>query len=204
VGLYVDEWGTWYSPEPGTNPAFLYQQNTIRDAVVAGATFNILHRHVPRVKMANIAQLVNVLQALILTEGDKMLLTPTYHVFEMYQVHHDATFLPVDVTTDRSVLGPESLPTVSASASRDAAGRVHLSLVNLDPRAEAIVEARIEGQTVRSVSGRVLTGPAMDAHNTFAAPDSVHPTTFSGATLEGPILKARLRRGRSVVLALGS
>ena len=204
VGLYVDEWGTWYSPEPGTNPAFLYQQNTIRDAVVAGATFNILHRHAKRVKMANIAQLVNVLQALILTEGDKMLLTPTYHVFDMYQVHHDGTFLPVDVTTENSVLGGDSLPTVSASASRDAAGRVHLSLVNLDPRAEATVEARIEGPTLRSVSGRLLTAAAMDTHNTFAAPDRVQPTAFNGATLQGPILKARLPPRSVVVLALGS
>ena len=201
MGLYVDEWGTWYTEEPGTNPAFLYQQNTIRDAVVAGATFNIFHRHAKRVKMANIAQLVNVLQALILTEGDKMVLTPTYHVFDMYQVHHDATFLPVEVTTDNSVLGADSLPTVSASASRDAQGRIHLSLVNLDPKAVATVEARIEGQTPRSVSGRVLTAPAMDGHNTFAAPDRVQPTAFNGATLQGPVLKVALPPRSVVVLA---
>ena len=204
VGLYVDEWGTWYSAEPGANPAFLYQQNTIRDAVVAGATFNILHRHVPRVRMANIAQLVNVLQALILTEGDKIVLTPTYHVFDMYQVHQDATFLPVDVTTDSSVLGPESLPTISASASRDAEGHLHLSLVNLDPKVAANVEARIEGAAVRTVSGRVLTAPAMDAHNTFAAPDRVQPAAFDGATLQGQLLRARLPPRSVVVLALGS
>jgi alpha-L-arabinofuranosidase len=204
VGLYVDEWGTWYKEEPGTNPAFLYQQNTIRDAVVAGATFNIFHRHAKRVKMANIAQLVNVLQALILTEGEKMVLTPTYHVFDMYQVHHDATFVPVEVTTDSSVLGADSLPAISASASRDAAGRLHLSLVNLDPKAEATVEARIEGQTPRSVSGRILTAPAIDTHNTFAAPDRVRPAAFGGATLQGPILKVRLPPRSVVVVALGS
>ena len=112
--------------------------------------------------MANIAQLVNVLQALILTEGDKMVLTPTYHVFEMYQVHHDATFLPVDVTTDNTTLGAETLPAVSASASRDAQGRVHLSLVNLDPRMAATVEARIEGLR-RSRSRPHPDRPAMDA-----------------------------------------
>jgi alpha-N-arabinofuranosidase len=154
--------------------------------------------------MANIAQLVNVLQALILTEGDKMLLTPTYHVFDMYQVHHDATFLPVDVTTDNSTLGDESLPTVSASASRDAQGRVHVSLVNLDPKTAATVEARIviEGQKFTSVSGRVLTAPAMDTHNTFDAPNRVQPTAFTGATLQGSSLKAQLPPRSVVVLTL--
>jgi alpha-N-arabinofuranosidase len=202
VGLYVDEWGTWYTAEPGTNPAFLYQQNSIRDAVVAAATFNIFHRHARRVKMANIAQLVNVLQALILTEGDKMLLTPTYHVFDMYQVHQDATFLPVDVTTDHSTFGSESLPMVSASASRDAQGRVHLSLVNLDPKAAVAVEARIEGQKVTSVSGRVLTAPAIDSHNTFASPSRVQPAAFTGATVQGSSLEAQLPPRSVVVLTL--
>ncbi len=204
IGLYVDEWGTWYSAEPGTNPAFLYQQNTMRDAVVAGATFNILHRHARRVRMANIAQLVNVLQAPILTEGDKMVLTPTYHVFELYQVHHDATLLPVDVTTENTTSGSDSLPAVSASASRDAQGRLSLSLVNLDPKTPASVEARIDGGTFTSVSGRVLTAPAMDAHNTFAAPDRVRPAAFAGATLQGSSLKAQLPPRSVVVLTLGS
>jgi alpha-N-arabinofuranosidase len=203
VGLYVDEWGTWYAAEPGTNPAFLNQQNTVRDAVVAGATFNIFHRHAKRVKMANIAQLVNVLQALILTDGDKMVLTPTYHVFDMYQVHQGATLLPVDLTTDNATLGSESLPAVSASASRDAQGVVHVSLVNLDPEAPATVEARIDGQKFTSVSGRVLTGPTMDAHNTFAAPDRVQPAAFTGASLQGPVLKVALPPRSVVVLALG-
>jgi alpha-N-arabinofuranosidase len=202
VGLYVDEWGTWYSPEPGSNPAFLVQQNTIRDAVVAGATFNIFHRHAKRVKMANIAQLVNVLQALILTEGDKMLLTPTYHVFDMYQVHHDATYLPVDVQTDNATLGGAVLPVVNASASRDAQGRVHLSLVNLDPKAAASVEARIEGHKATSISGRILTAPAMDTHNTFDAPNRVQPAAFSGATLQDSNLKVQLPPRSVVVLTL--
>jgi alpha-N-arabinofuranosidase len=205
VGLYVDEWGTWYAAEPGTNAAFLNQQNTIRDAVVAGATFNIFHRHARRVKMANIAQLVNVLQALILTKGDRMLLTPTYHVFDMYQVHQGATFLPVDVRTDSSALGSEALPAVSASASRDAQGRVHLSLVNLDPKAVAAVDARIDapgGQKFTSVSGRVLTAPAMDTHNTFDAPNRVQPAAFTGATLQDSLLKAQLPPRSVVVLTL--
>ncbi len=153
--------------------------------------------------MANIAQLVNVLQALILTDGDKMVLTPTYHVFDMYQVHQGATLLPVDVTTDNATLGSESLPAVSASASRDAQGIVHLSLVNLDPEASATVEARIDGQKFTSVSGRVLTGPAMDTHNTFAAPDRVQPAAFTGASLQGPVLNVALPPRSVVVLALG-
>jgi alpha-L-arabinofuranosidase len=202
VALYVDEWGTWYSAAPGTNPAFLNQQNSIRDAVVAAATFNIFHRHAARVKMANIAQLVNVLQAPIFTDGDKMVLTPTYHVFDMYQVHQDAMSLPVDVKTDFSTLGSDSLPTVSASASRDAQGRVHVSLVNLDPKTAATVDAHIDGPALTSVSGRILTAPAMDAHNTFEAPNRVQPAAFTGATLRDASLTVQLPPRSVVVLTL--
>jgi alpha-N-arabinofuranosidase len=152
--------------------------------------------------MANIAQLVNVLQALILTEGSKMVLTPTYHVFDMYQVHHDATFLPTDVESDRSSLGNDSFSAVSASASRDAQGRVHVSLVNLDPKAAVNVDARIDGQKFMSVSGRILTAPAMDTHNTFDAPNRVQPAAFTGATLQDSSLKARLPPRSVVVLTL--
>jgi len=202
IGLYVDEWGTWYSPFPGSNPAFLVQQNSIRDAVVAGATFNILHAHAKRVKMANIAQLVNVLQALILTEGEKMVLTPTYHVFDMYQVHHDATFLPLDLETDEYAQGGEKIPAVSASASRDAQGRVHVSLVNLDPKAAVAVEATIQGPRFTSVAGRLLTADTLDAHNTVDAPNRVQPAAFTGATLQDSALKARLPPRSVVVLTL--
>jgi alpha-N-arabinofuranosidase len=204
IGLYVDEWGTWYSPLPGSNPAFLVQQNTIRDAVVAGATFNIFHAHAERVKMANIAQLVNVLQALILTEGEEMVLTPTYHVFDMYRVHHDATFLPVDLQTDDYEHGGETIPVVSASASRDAHGRVHVSLVNLDPRAPAALEGRVQGEAFISVTGRVLTADTLDAHNTFEAPDRVAPSALTGATLQDSSLRVQLPPRSVVVLTLGS
>ena len=202
IGLYVDEWGTWYSPFPGSNPRFLVQQNTIRDAVVAGATFNIFHAHAERVKMANIAQLVNVLQALILTEGEKMVLTPTYHVFDMYQVHHDATSLPLDIETDYYMQGGETIPAVSATASKDAQGRVHVSLVNLDPNAAVAVEANIEGQTFTSVTGRVLTADVLDAHNTFDAPNRVQPAAFTGATLQDSALEVQLPPRSVVVLTL--
>jgi alpha-N-arabinofuranosidase len=202
IGLYVDEWGTWYLPFPGSNPAFLVQQNTIRDAVVAGATFNIFHAHAKRVKMANIAQLVNVLQALILTEGGKMALTPTYHVFDMYQVHQDATFLPVDLETDYDMQGGETIPVVSASASKDAEGRVHVSLVNLDPSAAAAVKASIQGEGFTSVAGRILTADALDAHNTVDAPNRVQPTNFTGATLQDSSLEVQLPPHSVVVLTL--
>jgi alpha-N-arabinofuranosidase len=202
VGLYVDEWGTWYTPFPGSNPAFLVQQNTIRDAVVAGATFNIFHAHAKRVKMANIAQLVNVLQALILTEGEKMLLTPTYHVFDMYQVHHDGTFVPLDLQTDDYVQGAEKIPTLSASASKDAQGRLHVSLVNLDPKAAVAVKAAIAGAKFSSVAGRVLTADAVDAHNTFDAPNRVRPAAFTSATLRDATLELQLPPRSVVVLTL--
>jgi alpha-N-arabinofuranosidase len=202
VGLYVDEWGTWYQAEPGTNPAFLYQRNTIRDAVVAGATFNILHHHAKRVRMANIAQLVNVLQALILTEGEKMVLTPTYHVFDMYKVHHDATSLPVELQSDNYSFGETSFPAVNASASRDAEGRLHLSLANLDPKAEVSLKAKIEGGKFSRVSGQVLTGSTMDAENTFDSPNQIKPEPFSGADFRGEDLTAKLPPRSVVVLTL--
>ena len=205
VGLYVDEWGTWYSPFPGSNPAFLVQQNTIRDAVVAAATFHIFHDHAERVKMANIAQLVNVLQALVLTEGEKMILTPTYHVFDMYQVHHDTTYVPVDLITDKySFGGRKALPAVSASASRDSDGRMHLSLVNLDPHVAVDVEARIQRRSFSSVSGRILTANAIDDHNTADAPNAVQPTEFTAATLNDSSLKVQLPSKSVVVLTLAA
>jgi len=204
IGLYVDEWGTWYTPLDGSNPAFLVQQNSIRDAVVAGATFNIFHDHAERVKMANIAQLVNVLQALILTEGEHMVLTPTYHVFDMYKVHHDATYLPIDLETDDYTISGETIPALSASASKDEEGRVHVSLVNLDANAEVVVKASIEGSGYATVTGTVLAGDALDAHNTVDAPERVKPAAFDGATLDGSTLEARLPAASVVVLTLSA
>src|SRR6185369_1172821 len=122
IALVVDEWGGWYDVEKGTNPGFLYQQNTIRDAMIAGVTLNIFHNHADRVRMANLAQTINVLQAVLLTNEEKMLLTPTYHVMEMYNVHQDATLLPITLKSNDYVLGTEKLIAVSASASKDAAG----------------------------------------------------------------------------------
>jgi len=202
VGLVVDEWGTWYDVEPGTNPGFLYQQNTLRDAVVAGLNFHIFHKHAARVSMANIAQTVNVLQAMILTDKEKMLLTPTYHVFEMFKVHQGATSLAVELNAPDYAMGDEKIPGVSASASRDAAGKVHLSLVNTNPNEAVTLTCTLDGVAPASVAGRILTGPAMNTHNTFDAPDTIKPAAFAGATIDGGKLSVALPAKSVVVLEL--
>ena len=202
IGMVVDEWGTWYAVEPGTNPGFLYQQNTLRDAVVAALNFHIFHAHADRVTMANIAQMVNVLQAMILTDKEKMLLTPTYHVFEMFKVHQGATSLPLVLATPDYVVGTNKIPAVSASVSRDKAGRLHVSLANCDAQRAISVTGRLTGVTARSVTGRILTAPTINAHNTFAAPNTVKPAPFTGATLAGDTLTVMLPAKSVVVLEL--
>ncbi|MCE5250320.1 alpha-N-arabinofuranosidase [bacterium] len=183
IGLIVDEWGTWYAVEPGTNPGFLYQQNTLRDALAAGVMLNIFNEHCDRVRMANIAQTVNVLQAMVLTDGAKMLLTPTYHVFEMYSVHQDAALLPAVLNCADYQFGNEKLPALTVSASRDGAGAVHVSLCNLDPHATQEMACELRGFRAKTISGRVLTGKEMNVHNTFDRPETVKPTVFTGAKI---------------------
>jgi len=203
VGLVVDEWGTWYDPEPGSNPGFLVQQNTLRDAVVAALNLHIFQRHADRVTMTNIAQMVNVLQSMLLTENEKMVRTPTYWIFEMFKVHQGATSLPVDLHTPDYAFGAQAIPAVSASASRQAnSGTVNVSLVNTDPKQAATVECTLAGYAAKTVAGRVLTAPAMDAHNTFAAPDAVMPSAFTGATLAGGKLQVVLPPKSVVMLEL--
>jgi alpha-N-arabinofuranosidase len=202
VGLIVDEWGTWYDVEPGTLPGFLYQQNTLRDALVAGVTLNTFNAHCERVTMANIAQTVNVLQAVILTEGDKMVLTPTYHVFEMYKVHQDATLLPTDLHCAPYEHGGESIPAISASASRDASGRVHLSLCNLNPGRAMSIPCELQGMKLTRVTGRVLTAEAINAHNTFDHRELVKPVAFEGMTLAGNTLQVDMPAKSVVVLEM--
>jgi alpha-N-arabinofuranosidase len=190
TAFFVDEWGTWYSPEPGREEGFLYQQNSLRDALVAGLNFNIFHRHAKRVQMTNIAQMVNVLQAMILTDGPKMALTPTYHAFQMYIPFQGATFLPTEITTPNYSLGPNTVPAVSVTAARDTEGKLVYALVNLDPNREALVTTRINGTTATGASGRVLTSKAMDAHNTPDAPDVIGPVKISATRAkEGIVLR---------------
>jgi alpha-N-arabinofuranosidase len=198
VGMVVDEWGTWYDAEPGTNPAFLYQQNSLRDAVVAGLTLNIFNSHAGRVVMANIAQMINVLQAVILTEGAQLLLTPTYHVFEMYQVHQGAQLVPLELQGETGPAGSEALPSLHCSGSKQPDG-LHLSLVNLDPERPALVRLP---RAAQSVTGRVLTAPHIAAHNTFEAPNQVRPTVFEGVSQRGDELTLRLPAKSVTVLAV--
>ncbi len=202
VALVVDEWGGWYNVEPGTNPGFLYQQNTMRDAMIAGVTLNIFNNHADRIRMANLAQTVNVLQAVVLTDKEKMILTPTYHVMEMYNVHHDATMIPVRVKTDNYVLNNNTLPAVSVSASKDKNGLTHISLVNIDPNKNQEVTVNINGASFKNVTGRILTSAHIQDHNTFDDPEKIKPATFSGATLRGNALSVKMPPASVVVLEL--
>ena len=206
IGLAVDEWGTWYDVEPGTEPGFLYQQSTMRDALVAALNFHIFHRHADRVVMANIAQTVNVLQAMILTDKEKMLRTPTYWVFEMFKVHQGGTFLPVELHSPDYAFGEEKIPAVSASATRSADGRtVHLSLANTTPDRPIPrdrLTVTLAGVAPASASGRLLTAPTMQTHNTFAAPDAVKPVPFDGVKLAGGTLSLTLPAKSVVVVEL--
>jgi alpha-N-arabinofuranosidase len=202
VALVVDEWGTWWDVEPGTNPGFLYQQNTMRDAIVAGLSLNYFNERCERVKMANIAQTVNVLQSLILTDGDKMLLTPTYHVFEMYKVHHDATLLPLHLNCGNYSLDGMEVPSLSASASRDAKGAVNITLVNVDPSKESEILIDLRGGDFTGVTGRLLSSTELNAHNTFEKSETVRPVDFTGARLKKNILSLKVPPASVVVLTV--
>ncbi len=202
VALVVDEWGGWYDVEKGTNGAFLYQQNTMRDAMIAGTTLNIFHKYCDRLKIANLAQAVNVLQAVILTKEEKMILTPTYHVMEMYNVHQDATMLPLSIKSENYGLGKDSLQAVSASASKDKDGVVHISLVNINPNKGQETSVSLRGMSISSVNGRILTSQKLQDHNDFNNPNKIIPVDFKGATLKGDDLKLTLPPVSVVVLTL--
>jgi alpha-N-arabinofuranosidase len=187
IALAVDEWGAWYAPLPGSKEGFLVQQNSLRDAILAALNLNVFARHAERVRMANIAQMVNVLQAMILTDGAKMLLTPTYHVFKMYVPFHDATSVPVSLDAGTYAHGDVTLPRLDAIAAKDAAGKLWLAVTNLDPNRPAVVEASLLGLTPKSAAGLTLTAPRVDSVNSFDAPDTVVPKPVAawvhGATL---------------------
>ncbi len=202
VALMVDEWGAWHAVEPGTNPGFLYQQNTLRDALVAGCTLNIFNRHCDRVRMANIAQTISVLQAMILTDKEKMLLTPTWHVYEMYTVHHDAKLIPTDLQTGDCGSGSTKVPQLNVSASKDKGGVIHVTLCNLDPAQPAEVGCRLEGAQAKRLSGRVLTAAAMNAHNTFEQPDAVKTEEFKDFKLADGGFSVSMPAKSVVVLAV--
>ncbi len=201
VALVVDEWGTWYDKEPG-GPDGLWQQNTLRDALVAAVTLNIFHDHAERVRMANIAQMVNVLQAMILTDGPRMIVTPTYHVFDLYQVHQGARRLPLTLDAAPYRFGDMAVPGVSGTASVDSSGRTHVSLANLDARQARRVTLQVQGAKPGPLRGQVLTAPAIDSHNSFEAPPVVAPRAFTDARWSGNTLTVELPARSVVTLAL--
>ena len=180
IGMIVDEWGAWYTVEPGTNPGFLYQQNTMRDALIAGITLNIFNKHSDRVKMANLAQIVNVLQSVILTDGADMILTPTYHVFDMYKYHQDADLLDSTLETEAVGLEEENMvPNLSESVSIDADGVMHITMTNLDLEHAYPIETTILGKKVESIKAQIVT-QEMHAKNTFEDPENVTVQSFEG------------------------
>ena len=183
VYLIVDEWGTWHDVEPGTNPGFLYQQNTMRDALVAGITLNIFNKYCERVQMANIAQTINVLQAVILTRGAEMILTPTYHVFDLYKVHQDADLIDLHLQSEDYEMGGESIPAVSASASMDSNGDINITFCNLKASEGVKVDCIFNSTDFRigSMTGKVLAADEITAHNTFEEPERVKPAAFNAA-----------------------
>ncbi len=170
VTLTVDEWGAWHAPLPGSNPAFLVQQNSIRDAILASLNLNIFARHADRVRMANIAQMINVLQAMILTDKEKMVLTPTYYVFKMYVPFQDATFIPVAFDAGTYTHGSVTLPRVDAIAAKGADGKLLLEITNLDAENPATIDVDVAGITAKSAKAETLTGVAVDSINTFDSP----------------------------------
>lgn len=204
VGMIIDEWGTWFDVEPGTNPGFLYQQNTIRDALVAAVHFHIFHKHCDRVQMTNIAQTVNVLQAMVLTEGDKMILTPTYHVFDMYKVHQDATLLSVDATVGTYKYNDQEVEQVSVSASKDKEGKVNISLYNIDHKESSTITLQLRGlkEDISGITGTILTADTIDAHNTFEQPDLVTTTEFTEFKIENEQLVVTLPPMSVVLLTI--
>lgn len=201
VALIVDEWGGWYETDP-TGNGQLYQQNTIRDAMIAGLTLNIFNNHADRVRMANLAQIVNVLQSVILTNNEKIILTPTYHVMEMYNVHQDALLVPVEVISNDFVMGVDRIQAVSVSASKDPSGKMHISLTNIDNKNSQEVIIGLTGFKATQVKGRILTSSKVQDHNTFDNPTKVAPKTFKNASLSRGNLKVNMPPNSVIVLEL--
>ncbi|AFK05654.1 alpha-L-arabinofuranosidase domain protein (plasmid) [Emticicia oligotrophica DSM 17448] len=202
IALIVDEWGGWYDVEQGTNPGFLYQQNTMRDAVIAGLTLNIFNNHAERVRGANLAQIVNVLQAVILTNEEKMLLTPTYHVMKMYNVHQDAMLVPMNIESPNYEFNGKKLTAVSSSASKDASGNLNISLTNIDYTKSHEVTINLRGEDFSKVSGKILASSKIDDHNSFEQPNKIAIKDFSGVKFEKGVLKLTIPAFSVIVLNL--
>ena len=188
IALVIDEWGAWYAPLPGSNPGFLVQQNSQRDAILAALNINIFARHADRVRMANIAQMINVLQAMIMTDKEKMALTPTYYVFKMYVPFQDATFIPVTFDAGKYTHGDVTLPRVDAIAAKGTDGKLWLEITNVDPNRSVDIDLTTIGMTARSVAGETLTAPKVDSVNTFEKPNTVVPKPISAKAQNGKLI----------------
>ena len=203
VSILVDEWGAWYAPTEGTNPGFLQQQNSQRDAIIAALNFNIFARHADRVHGANIAQMINVLQAVILTENEKMVLTPTYHVFRMYVPFQDAAYIPVNFNAGIYKAGNISLPRVDAVAAKGKDGNIYVAITNIDPNNPATIEVSMGGSSISGVEGETLYAPAIDAVNTFDSPDTVFPKAIN-ASVSGSKVSVTVQPQSVTVLSLAT
>jgi len=199
IALVVDEWGNWFDVEPGTNPGFLYQQNTLRDALTAGMTLNIFNNHADRVRMANIAQTVNVLQAIILTNNDGLVLTPTYHVFDLYKPHMDALLLPSHLKSPSYTLGDDTQQALSVSASKAKDGTVNLTIVNIDPKNDISMSCNVVGLDAKSVMGKFISSGKFNDFNSFDDPDLVGISDFKSAKVSKGMISATIP-AKSVVL----
>jgi len=194
IGLLVDEWGTWWDEEPGTVRGHLYQQSALRDAFVASLTFDIFHKYVSRVKMANIAQIVNVLQSMVLTnDKGEMILTPTYHVFNMYKVHQDAVNIPLSIMCDRKdVRDNRTISMLSATASKNKKGVINISLSNIDADNEQSITVDLSGLKAKTIKGTILTSANLTDHNTFEKSNVVAPKEFKGASINNGIMQVKM------------
>ncbi|MDZ7717725.1 MAG: alpha-L-arabinofuranosidase C-terminal domain-containing protein [Balneolaceae bacterium] len=204
VGLFVDEWGIWTDPIPGSNPGFLQQQNSLRDALIAAISLDIMNKHSDRVRMANIAQMVNVLQAVILTEGDQMIKTPTYHVFDLYRVHFDTELLQTNTNISSYGHNGEEIPSVSLTASKSDDGRINLTITNLDANNAQDVELDFRGiDDLGNVSsGKILTADEVSSVNTFDDPENVVLNDFSDHEMDGTMLSISLPSKSVVMLTI--
>lgn len=202
IGFYFDEWGSWYDPDPGSNPGFLVQRNTLRDALLAALHFNVFHAHADRVQMTNIAQMVNVLQAMILTSKDKLVLTPTYHAFAMYTPFQDATSLPAKIENNPVYqVGGTQMPELSATAARGKDGKLYIGLVNANPNQLAELTLQVGANAPKAVKGQLLTAAAMDAQNELGKPAQVTPVAYEAQAADGK-LTLKLPAKSIVVVAI--
>jgi len=201
IALVVDEWGSWYASLPGANPGFLVQQNSIRDAILAALNLNIFARHADRVRMANIAQMINVLQAMIMTNKEKMVLTPSYYVYKLYLPFQDGSFVPVDFNAGVYTHGEISLPRLDAIAAKDSSGKLWLEITNLDPNRSSDIEVTVAGLTPKKAIGQTLTAPKVDSVNTFESPNTVVPKAIS-AKVEGGMLTLKLEPKSVTVISV--